>query len=455
MLQVSLAVLPEPCVGYAILAPEDGMPLDLILGAQWGDEGKGRITDVLARDADVVVRFSGGDNAGHSINVGDDLLKLHLIPSGILHPNTTCVLAAGMVINPETLIEELDQLAARGLDVTPARISISPSAHLITPLHRLLDGADDAHRSAPIGTTRRGIGPAYMDKAARRGLRVGELQNWAAFSHHLQTHIDHANRLLEDVYGQPPLDGRRLLEAFKVYAERLVPYTGQVEARIASALEQGRNILGEGAQGTLLDLDHGTYPYVTSSHPTTAGALASIGVGPGYLRRVIGVAKSFQTRVGEGPFPTELEGSLAERLRGSGEHAWDEFGTTTGRPRRCGWLDGVLLRYSARVNGFNELALTKLDILSGLQELHLASQYTFQGQVFTDLPCTPAELVSCEPVYESLPGWETELGGLRDWEDLPEAARAYVQRIEAQTRLPASMISIGPERDQLIQRRAA
>ncbi len=428
------------------------MPLDLILGAQWGDEGKGRITDALAGEADIVIRFNGGDNAGHSITVGDDLLKLHLIPSGILHPNTHCVLAAGMVINPQTLLEELNQLSARGLDVSPNRISISPAAHLITPLHRLLDGADDARRAAPIGTTGRGIGPAYMDKSARRGLRMGELRSWDTFSSRLQAHIDHSNRLLEEIYAQPGADGLNLLDSFRAFAERLTPYIAQVEAHITTSLEQGRSVLGEGAQGTLLDLDHGTYPFVTSSHPTTAGALASIGVGPAYLRRVIGVAKAFQTRVGEGPFPTELKGSLAERLRGTGEHAWDEFGTTTGRPRRCGWLDGILLRYSSRVNGFTELAITKLDILSGLHDLQLASQYSFQGDVYTNLPCTPSELAACEPVYECLPGWKSALTGAEHWEDLPDTARAYVQRIEELTGLPATMLSIGPERDQLIKR---
>jgi len=428
------------------------MPLDLILGAQWGDEGKGRITDALASQAQIVARFSGGDNAGHTLTAGSKRLKLHLVPSGILHPQAHCILAAGMVINPATLIEELDQLGAAGLDTSPERISISPSAHLITPAHRLLDGAEERLRGAPIGTTGRGIGPAYTDKAARRGLRAGELCSWSSFAPRLRAHLESAARLLELIYAMEPPDIGAIMLDFEGYAERLGNYVANTGARVAAVLDQGGCVLGEGAQGALLDLDHGSYPYVTSSHPTTAGALQSLGVSPAHLRRIIGVTKAFQTRVGAGPFPTEASEPVAARLRGTGDQPWDEFGTTTGRPRRCGWLDGVLLRYANRVNGFTELSITKLDVLSGFNHLNIASSYRLGSEISTDLLCSPAELDRCEPVYEELAGWSVDLRAIRSWEELPAPARVYVERIESLTGLRAATISVGPERTEWIER---
>jgi len=428
------------------------MPLDLILGAQWGDEGKGRITDALARQAQIVARFSGGDNAGHTLTAGAQHLKLHLVPSGILHPGVRCILAAGMVINPATLIEEFDQLEAFGLDVSPARIAISPSAHLITPAHRLLDGAEERLRGAPIGTTGRGIGPAYTEKAARRGLRAEELRSWSAFAPRLRSQLESAARLLEGIYKEPPPDIEAVMRDFERYAERLRDYVANTDALVATTLSEGGNVLGEGAQGTLLDLDHGTYPYVTSSHPTTAGALQSLGVGPSNLRKVIGVVKAFQTRVGAGPFPTEASEADAARLRGTGEQPWDEYGTTTGRPRRCGWLDGVLLRYTTRLNGFTEFSITKLDVLSGFEELRIAVAYRYEGQRHPDLPCTPAGLDRCEPVYENVVGWNADIRSSRHWNQLPPEARAYVERIERLTGVTAATISVGPERSEWIER---
>lgn len=429
------------------------MALDLIIGAQWGDEGKGRITDLLAEEANIVARFSGGDNAGHSVTVGDQLFKLHLIPSGVIQPGTTCCLGSGMVINPGKLIEELDQLAGFGIDVSPQRIHISSSAHLITPAHIFLDGARETQRGEDqIGTTKRGIGPAYTDKTARSGIRVEAMLDPISFEEKMRRHLTEAKDLLERVYASeaPPID--ETIELYLEYAERLRPHISDVGALIARALSAGQSVLAEGAQGTLLDLDHGTYPYVTSSHPTTPGALLGLGVGPGHLQRIVGVTKAFQTRVGEGPFPTELDGHLADQLRGSGENPWDEFGTTTGRPRRVGWLDGVLLRYAQRVNGFTELAITKLDILSGLESIQFCKAYSARSQTFDNLPFGPADLSPYEPVFEELPGWESDITDVKRWSQLPAEAQGYIEHIEAYCGLPARLISVGPERDQIIRR---
>ena len=429
------------------------MPLDLILGAQWGDEGKGRITDILARDADVVARFSGGDNAGHSVTVKDRLFQLHLVPSGIVHPHTTCLMGAGMVINPAKLLAEMDVLQGAGIEITPERLRISTSAHLITPAHLALDGAEEQTRgAAKLGTTRRGIGPAYTDKTARHGIRLEAMLSDQEFQALLRQQLERANRSLETIYKLEGIDIPAALEAYQTFAERLRPHLADTGYFLANSLMQGQRVLGEGAQGTLLDLDQGTYPFVTSSHPTTAGALLGLAIGPQHLDRIIGVVKAFQTRVGEGPFPSEIHGPAAERLRGSGEHPWDEYGTTTGRPRRCGWLDLVLLRYAQRVNGFTELALTKLDILSGLELLQLCTGY-HEGEVdLTDLVAGPSRLDRYQPLLEELAGWAQDLTPIRAWNDLPPEARNYIQRIETSTAIPVRMISVGPERDQIILR---
>jgi adenylosuccinate synthase len=426
------------------------VPLDIVVGAQWGDEGKGRITDLLAARAQMVARYGGGDNAGHSITVGSQRFKLHLVPSGVIHPHVICLLGDGMVINPATLVDELNQLQALGLDCSPARIKLSGAAHVITPVHIALDGAEEAGRGqAGLGTTRRGIGPAYTDKAARRGIRCQAMLDPQAFGRSIEARVAEAADIL------PTPDPKQAGADYAALAQRLRPYVSDTGALVSAALDQGQTVLAEGAQGTLLDLDHGTYPYVTSSMTTAAGALGGLGVGARYVRRVIGVAKSFQTRVGAGPFPTEVLGEAAERLRGSGSQPWDEFGTTTGRPRRCGWLDLPLLRYAVRVNGLTELALTKLDVLAGLDVIPLGIAYRRDGHCWETPPAGLDDLGTFEPELEALPGWREDVRACRQWDDLPAAAQGYVTRIESVVGVPARLISVGPERDALVRREVA
>ncbi len=427
------------------------MPLDILVGAQWGDEGKGRITDLLAENAHIVARYSGGDNAGHTVTVGQRLYKLHLLPSGVLQPHVVSVLGNGMVINPARLIEELDQLAASGVDVSPARIKVSAAAHLITPAHIALDRAEEAARSGgKIGTTGRGIGPAYTGKVSRHGLRAELLLRPEVLGDRIAEHIRQTNPYLEKLYGQPALDPVAIAAAFTAHAQRLAPYVTDTALYLHRQLQAGARVIAEGAQGTLLDVDHGTYPYVTSSSPAAGGVFNGLGVGPRFVGRVLGVTKAFQTRVGEGPFPTEAFGAEAERLRGTGRNPWDEFGTTTGRPRRCGWLDLVLLRYAIRVNGLTELALTKLDVLSGLETIRLCTAYRTNGARHEELPLGPADLSPFTAEYETLSGWDRDVTGARRLSDLPEAARAYLRRIEALTGVPITLVSVGPERSQII-----
>jgi adenylosuccinate synthase len=430
------------------------MSITVILGAQWGDEGKGKITDMLAAEADIVARFAGGDNAGHTVTVGTERFALHLIPSGILYPNVTCLLGGGMVVNPKKLRAEMHGLAARGVDVSPSRLKLSGRAHLIMPYHIALDGAAEAARGgSAIGTTKRGIGPAYTDKADRSGIRAEELLHPThILSKRIREQVKAKNLLLERVYGQAPLDAESVIEEYLDHAQHLAPYISSVSDDIATALRSRKRVLAEGAQGTLLDLDHGTYPYVTSSHPTIGGVLVGLGVGPQHIERVVGVVKAYQTRVGAGPMPTELTGSLGERLRGTGAQPWDEFGTTTGRPRRCGWLDGVTLRHATRVNGLTEIAITKLDILSGFDELEVCSAYQLDGQTIETYPADLSTLARCQPIYETLPGWSSDITQAQAFDDLPEQARRYVARIEELAGAPASCISVGPSRDQTIRR---
>lgn len=429
------------------------MPLNIIIGAQWGDEGKGRVVDLLTADADIVARYSGGDNAGHTVTVGERTFKLHLIPSGIVHPHAVGLLGNGMVINPATLLEEMDQVRESGVVIDPDRIKISHAAHLITPGHRALDQARELARGdAKIGTTGRGIGPAYTSKTNRSGLRMESMLAGEGFANTLADHLDQINFQLQEIYQQEPLDSRQVIQDFLGYADLLRPYIAETGSYAAKALAAGKRILAEGAQGTLLDLDHGTYPYVTSSTPTAPGALVGLGLGIGSADRVIGVVKAFQTRVGEGPFPTELTGDLALRLRGTGENQWDEFGTTTGRPRRVGWLDIVLLRYAVRINGVTEIALTKLDILSGFERLKICTSYREGSEIHQTLPLGPGNLAGMNGIYEELPGWEADLTSIRAWDDLPEAARGYVEAIESLIGVPVTIISVGPERSQVIRR---
>jgi adenylosuccinate synthase len=432
------------------------MSLEIVVGTQWGDEGKGRIVDLLAAQADVVARYNGGDNAGHTVKVGSQTFKLHLLPAGLIHPHAFGVLGNGMVVNPTSLLKEMDMLRAAGIEVGPQRLMISYAAHLITPGHKALDLAQEQARGAgQIGTTGRGIGPAYTDKAARSGLRLLDMLDPAAFRQKMREHIRSVNLQLQVLYQADPLEVDAIAAEFEDYAVLLKPYIGDPGAKIAAALAAGQRVLAEGAQGTLLDLDHGTYPFVTSSSPTAPGALTGLGLGIQALAvRVIGVTKSFQTRVGAGPFPTEVQGQAAERLRGTGANPWDEFGTTTGRPRRVGWLDGVLLRYAVRINGLTELMVTKLDVLSGLEAIPICIAYRSQGREVQDLPLGPADLSPFEPVYTELPGWQEDLTGARAWSDLPLNARRYLDKITEISGVAVSLASVGPEREQIVGREA-
>ncbi len=428
------------------------MPLDIIIGTQWGDEGKGRIVDLLAAQADAVARYSGGDNAGHTVTVADKIFKLHLIPSGIVHPHTLTFIGNGVVINPTTLLSEIEQLRQAGVDVHPQRFFISYAAHLITAGHLALDCAQEAARGkAKIGTTLRGIGPAYTDKVARRGLRMELMRDETRFKAALQEHFEIVNQTLTRLYQAEPLDVQPLIDEMLGYAQSIKPYLHDVSALLSEALGKGKRVLAEGAQGTLLDLDHGTYPFVTSSYPTAPGALLGLGLGAACVDRVIGVTKAFQTRVGAGPFPTEVFDTTAEHLRGTGANPWDEFGTTTGRPRRVGWLDLVLLRYAIRVNGVSELALTKLDILSGFDEIKLCTAYQTNGQTYSVPPFGPTQLESFTPQYKSLPGWKETIRSCRRWEELPSNARQYIVEIESACQVPVKWISVGPERGDVIE----
>ncbi len=427
------------------------MPLDIVVGAQWGDEGKGRITDLLAAQADIVARYSGGDNAGHTVTIGEEIFRLHLIPSGIIHPGVTCLIGNGVVVNPAVLIGEMEGLADRGVDVSPARLRISSQAHLITPAHMALDRAHEAQRGdEAIGTTLRGIGPAYADKTARCGLRTHLLANPEALAAAVYEHVGEKNEWLAH-YGEPLLDAAVVAAEFAHFARRLAPHLVESSPFLNEALEAGKVVLAEGAQGTMLDLDHGTYPFVTSSAPTAGGALTGLGVGPTAVRRVVGVAKAFSTRVGGGPFPSELTGEMAGRLRGTGANPWDEFGTTTGRPRRVGWLDAVVLRHARRVNGLTEMVLTKLDILSGFDQLAVCTGYEVDGSRLDFLPGDAAELRRARPIYEWLPGWQEEVTGARAPADLPANARRYIDFVAQASGVPISLVSVGPARDQIVE----
>ncbi len=428
------------------------MPLDIVIGTQWGDEGKGRIVDLLAARAHVVARYNGGDNAGHTVTVGSQTFKLHLIPSGIIHPHTIGVLGNGMVVNPATLLSEMEMLRAAGVAVTPERLMVSHAAHLITPGHRAMDQALERARGMnSIGTTGRGIGPAYTDKASRKGLRMQDMLDIPTFRGKLARHMTDVNNILEVRYHSDPVDVVSTVEEYAAYAEQLLPYIQDVSTFLRTGLARGARVMAEGAQGTLLDLDHGTYPFVTSSSTTAAGALVGLGLGIVPVERVIGVTKAYQTRVGAGPFPTEVSGDLALRLRGTGSNPWDEYGTTTGRPRRVGWLDSVLLRYAVQLNGITDLLITKLDILSGLETLRICTAYRLGGHEYADLPFGPADLSPFEPVYEDMPGWQADVTSARSWEDLPAEARNYILRVEELAGVPVHGISVGPEREQVVE----
>ena len=425
------------------------MPATIIVGAQWGDEGKGRVVDDLASRAEVVARYNGGDNAGHTVVAEGHTLGLHLVPSGILNPRAVCLIGAGTVVNPLRLLEEFATLREAGIEVTPERLKIAAGAHLILPTHRALDGAQEqALGEQAIGTTARGIGPTYADKARRVGLRAALMRDPEAFAAQARTLMIAHNEWLINLYHlKPQLIGTHV-ERLQEAAAQLAPYLVDGAALVAEALAAGKAVLCEGAQGTLLDLDRGTYPFVTSSSPIAGGALTGLGFGPKEVTRVVGVAKAYTTRVGAGAFPTELLDATGERLRDIGH----EYGVTTGRPRRCGWLDAVILRYAARVNGLTEIALTKLDVLSGLPTLKIAVAYEIEGQRVEHFPAEWGNevIATARPLYEELPGWEADLHAMRRREDLPAEARAYVARIEELTQTPITFIGVGPERESMI-----
>jgi len=429
------------------------MPITILIGAQWGDEGKGRVVDWLAAQADIVARYAGGDNAGHTVALDGDVYKLHLIPSGILHSNVVSIMGNGMVINPVNLVREIQALRRVGVEITPERLVISSRAHIITPAHVALDKANElALGDAKIGTTLRGIGPAYLDKTGRAGIRTGDmLLDVEEYAERLIAAIELSN---EDLRAREleSLDAQAAAQSYLDAADFLRPYIQDVSIYLYKALKAGKSVVCEGAQGTLLDIDHGSYPFVTSSSPTAGGALTGLGVGPLYVDRVLGVAKAFSTRVGGGPMPTELHSAIAEHFRGSGANFWDEFGTTTGRPRRTGRLDVVMLRYAVGVNGLSELMLTKMDILSGLDELKLATAYEIDGERHEYPPVTNEQLERAKPIYETMPGWREDISNCRSFGDLPAAAQAYIERVAELCDLPIDIVSVGPERDQLVMK---
>ena len=420
----------------------------VVVGTQWGDEGKGKIVDLLTRYADCVVRFQGGNNAGHTLIVGGEKYVFHIIPSGILYENKTCMIGNGVIIDPGALLEEMDRLHGRGMEVTPEQMLISENAHLIMPYHCMLDQAreNSLSKGEKIGTTGRGIGPCYMDKVGRIGIKVGDLLDRPLFLDKLKTNIEEKNFHLVKQFGGEPASLELIQEEFEKYAEKLSPFIGNVSMELDNARRAGKNILFEGAQGTQLDIDHGTYPFVTSSNTIAGNACIGSGFGPAHIDEVIGILKAYTTRVGEGPFPTELpEGDeVGDELQEKG----GEFGATTGRRRRCGWLDMVVANDAVRLNGLTGLAITKLDVLSGQPEIKIANKYTVGKEEYSCMPGNIRKTSLIKPTYESMPGWEEEISDVRCVEDLPLRARDYIRRIEDISGIPPVIISVGPDREE-------
>ena len=417
----------------------------IVVGAQWGDEGKGKITDMLSQTADVIVRYGGGNNAGHTVIVGDEKFELHLIPSGILYSDKVCIIGNGVVIDPEVLVEEMEGLKERGISLD--NLYISDTAHVIMPYHRLLDQLEEQRKGDDkIGTTGKGIGPTYTDKAARRGLRIADLLDEEIFYNKVKEALEYQNLLLEKVYGAEPLTPEEIVESYQPCIDKLKPHIVNSSLMIDKADQEDKKIFFEGAQGTLLDIDYGTYPYVTSSNPTAGGVCTGAGIGPVQIDDVIGVVKAYITRVGEGPFPTELNGETGERLREEG----NEYGVTTGRPRRCGWLDLPLLKHAVRVNGLTELVLTKLDVLSGFDEIKVCTGYQKGEDLIKEVPADFDKLKEYKPVYQVFDGWDEDISELREYEDLPENAKIYIKNIEEATETPVKIIGVGPKREEAI-----
>ncbi len=421
----------------------------VVVGAQWGDEGKGKLVDLLARACHMVVRYQGGNNAGHTVIVGGKEHILHLIPSGILHSDVVCCIGNGVVLDPVVFLEEIDKLAAEGIDVSPARLKISRKTHLILPYHKALDNAREQFKSeSKIGTTGRGIGPCYEDKVSRVGIRAADLTMPDMLRRKVEDALVEKNALLAGLYATPALDAAEIHTLLCSIAGRIAPYLADVTTEIEVAFASGKKVMFEGAQGTHLDVDHGTYPFVTSSNTTAGYAASGGGIGPASLSRVIGIVKAYTTRVGSGPFPTGLDDANGEYLQKKGH----EFGATTGRKRRCGWFDAVLVREAARVNGLTELALTKLDVLSGLPEIKVCVAYDYQGERIRVAPQEENGMAHAVPVYETIPGWDHDITACTRWEDLPAPVQSYVLVIETLTGVPVRMISVGPDRDQTIFR---
>ena len=419
----------------------------VIVGAQWGDEGKGKVVDLFTSWADVVVRYQGGANAGHTLVVGGVKTVLHLVPSGVLHPGKKCIIGNGVVVDPEALMEEIDLLRSRGLLSDPTQLVVSENAHVILPYHKRIDAGREKQKA--IGTTGRGIGPCYEDKVARRGIRIRDALKASALRDKLESRVGEANAQIQALGGDK-CELQPLIEWALKLGERMRPYVGDASEVLSHEVAKGRAVLFEGAQGTLLDIDHGTYPYVTSSNTVAGNAAVGAGIGPTAIHSVIGITKAYTTRVGNGPLPTELHDSVGERLRTVGA----EFGATTGRPRRCGWLDALVLRYAARVNGLSGLAMTKIDVLTGFEKILIAIAYKLpNGKTVSEFPSDPELLERAQPIYEELPGWKEPLGDEREYEELPENTRRYIERVEQLVGVETIAVSVGAERAQTIVRK--
>jgi adenylosuccinate synthase len=419
------------------------MSVKAIVGAQWGDEGKGKIVDLLSANVDIVARYQGGANAGHTVVIGNEKYVLHLIPSGIFHPNAKCVIGNGIVIDPLALVEEIEELKKLNIDLS-GRLLISNNAHLIFPYHKLMDKLRE--QSDNIGTTGRGIGPAYIDKASRIGIKVADLLNRDVFIKKLDDNLKYYNRLFEYFFNAEKLDKEEIISQYSNYIQIIREFSADTVTFLNSAIKEGKTILAEGAQGAMLDIDHGTYPYVTSSNPTSGGACTGLGIPPTSIEAILGVTKAYCTRVGNGPFPTELIETTGERIRSLGH----EFGATTGRPRRCGWLDAVALKYSVMINGIDSLAITKLDVLSEFDEINICVGYEYNGKVITHFPTDAETLNLVKPMYEKHPGWQSDISEIKSFQSLPERLKYYLNIIEEITDIPISIISVGPRRDQTI-----
>ncbi|MGE4284718.1 MAG: adenylosuccinate synthase [Clostridia bacterium] len=421
------------------------MATKVVIGAQWGDEGKGKIIDILAQQSQVVVRSQGGNNAGHTVEANGQQYKLHLTPSGILNSDTLCIIGNGVVIDPGVLLGELDMLQSRG--VVTSNLKIDARAHIIFPYHRELDGLSEAARGkGDIGTTKKGIGPAYMDKAERSGIRMCDLMNKELFTEKVRTNVELKNKIIEKVYGGTGFNADEIIEEYLGYAQRLRQYVADTTVLLYEAIKSGKSVLFEGAQGTLLDLDLGTYPYVTSSHPISGGVCVGTGIGPTMINECIGVVKAYTTRVGKGPFPTELFNEAGDQIREKGH----EYGTTTGRPRRCGWFDAVIVKYSVRTSGLTSIVVNKIDTLGDIDKLKICVGYKKGSEIINEFPPSLEELAVCEPIYEEMDGWDGDIGHIRNYEELPENAKKYIARIEEICDVRVGMVGVGPGREQNI-----